>query len=49
MVSPITPNREPVGDVSTTASISDQEEPGNVANYEALNLVGAGAYGSVYR
>lgn len=34
---------------STISSSVDDDDAGNAANYEALNLIGSGAYGSVYR
>ncbi|KAF6025735.1 CDK6 [Bugula neritina] len=41
-IPPQTPPQQPYGSC-------DGEDVGNVGNYESLNLVGTGAYGSVYR
>lgn len=58
MVSPIAPTREdPIVTPKTSQSVEtpvaqsyqDADGRGNSANYEALNLIGSGAYGSVYR
>ena len=46
MVSPSARTKE---ELLTGTSSSDNDDRGNLKNYEALNLVGTGAYGAVYK
>lgn len=59
MVSPAAPSREdPISTPKSSAAVGtstvkpsnqEQDDRGNSANYEALDLIGSGAYGTVYR
>lgn len=54
MVSPSAQTRDSVVTPKLSQSVGgtsnqDPDDRGNPANYEALNLIGSGAYGSVYR
>lgn len=49
MMAVVSPSARTKDELLSNSSANENDDRGNLHNYEALNLVGTGAYGAVYK